>query len=93
MLATRLSCAIPAGHCTGAGFHRTLEIVTDHGERSAEADRIDTNGAFRRALRAALVAAVERPPAPDPGSCERDPVRAPMCVSHTARQGRGNPQD
>jgi hypothetical protein len=68
-------------------------VVTDHGERSAESDRIDTNGAFRRALRAALVAAVERPGAPDPGGCERDPVRAPMCVTHTARQCRGDPQD
>jgi hypothetical protein len=53
--------------------------VLDETGHPAVADRLDPSGSYRRALRAALMKALEDRARTASASCEREPVRTPHC--------------
>jgi len=68
--------------------------VLDDADRSAIPDGLDPTERFRRALRAALVKAVDSAPVrPTSVSCDREALRSPRCATHTsARPPEGKPE-
>jgi hypothetical protein len=57
-------------------------IVLDDADRRAVPDRLDPRGAFRLALRAALVKAVDSRDDNTRNGCDYAPVRVGRCESH-----------
>jgi hypothetical protein len=65
-------------------FARRLQTATviENPDRPALADQLDPSGRYRRALRSALLKALDDRSRSDDRSCERGSSRAPHCTTH-----------